>query len=195
MDRRGHLFLMIGPSGSGKTTIIREVTARRPDVQFLPTTTTRPPRPGEKHGRDYFFMSEEEFDQAIARGDFLEWQVIHGYRYGTSRSRLDEAIQSGIFGIFAIDIFGGLEVKRIFGPDATTIFVRPHSTEEIRERLVARGDSKDDIETRMRRVEEELQMADKCDVIVYNDNGRFEEAVKTVIQIIDETMMRSGVGD
>lgn len=191
MSDRGHLYLLIGPSGSGKTTIIREVVARRPDVRFLPTTTTRAPRPGERNGREYYFVNDEEFDQALARGEFLEWKRIHGHRYGTSRSRLEEAVRSGTAGILSVDILGGLEIKRVFGADATTIFVRPHSTQELLERLVGRGDDQDDIEGRLRRAEEEMRMASLCDYVVINDNGHLQDAVEAVLRIIDRTAVRN----
>ena len=93
---RGHLFLLIGPSGSGKTTLIRAACGRIPSLRFIPTTTTRPPRPGEQDGREYFFVSPEEFDGLIARSDLLEWQWVHQNRYGTSRSRFAQAIEEGI---------------------------------------------------------------------------------------------------
>lgn len=188
MNVRGHLFLLIGPSGSGKTSIIREITARRPSIRFIPTTTTRPPRPGERNGREYFFVTDDEFDQAISRGEFLEWKQIHGYRYGTSRSRLEEAVRSGVIGIMSVDITGGLEIKRFFGSAATTIFVRPRSTEDLLVRLAGRGDSQEDIERRMQRALRELQMADHCDAVVVNEQGRLEEAVEAVLAIIDRTI-------
>lgn len=181
----GHVFLLIGPSGVGKTSIIRAVTARCPSVRFLPTTTTRPPRPGERNGREYFFVDDAEFDRAIARGEFLEWKRIHGYRYGTSRARLEEAVRSGVLGILAVDIAGGLEIKRVFGPSATTIFIRPSSTDDLLARLALRGDPKEDIQRRMERAREELRMADRCDAVVVNEQGRLEETVEAVLAIID----------
>lgn len=182
--RRGHLFLLIGPSGSGKTTIIREITRRIPEVRFIPTTTTRPPRPGEVDGREYFFVTEEAFDEADRRGEFLEWQRIHGHRYGTSRVRFEEAIRSGVPAITSVDILGGLQVRRAFPDDSTAIFVRPSATAQLKRRLLCRGDDEDDVTTRLARVERELDLANECDYLVINDDGRLEQAVAAVEEII-----------
>src|SRR5579875_2405372 len=93
--RAGHVFLLIGPSGSGKTTLIQALRRRHPEIGFLPTTTTRPPRPGETDGVEYFFADDAAFDSALAAGDFFEWQPIHGHRYGSSRSRFAAALEDG----------------------------------------------------------------------------------------------------
>ncbi len=182
---RGHLFLLIGPSGSGKTTLIQEVRKVLPAVRFIPTTTTRRPRPGEQHGREYFFASDEEFDALIARRDLLEWQWVHGNRYGTSRQRFEEAIESGVLGITSIDVLGGISVKEAFPGDSTSIFVRPSSPDELRRRLVARGDTPgEDLERRMERVEMEFAQQSRCDAVVTNDDGHLEAALAQLVTIM-----------
>ncbi|MBX6723312.1 MAG: guanylate kinase, partial [Dactylosporangium sp.] len=168
----------------GKTTIIREITRRIPEVRFIPSTTTRPPRPSERHGREYFFMTDDEFDEADRRGEFLEWQRIHGHRYGTSRRRFQEAIDSGTLAITSIDILGGLQVRKAFPHHSTAIFVRPSATAQLKQRLLERGDAEEDIETRMARVQREIDLANECDFLVLNDNGHLAEAVATVEKII-----------
>lgn len=183
---RGHLFLLIGPSGSGKTTLIRAACARIPRLRFIPTTTTRPPRPGEQDGREYFFVRPEEFDRLIARGDLLEWQWVHQNRYGTSRSRFAEAIEGGVLGITSVDILGGIDVKSAFPEDSTAIFVRPTSLDTLRDRLIARGDTAgQDMDVRLSRVEMELQKAAFCDVTLINDDGRLQQAADELCDIVE----------
>ena len=182
---RGHLFLLIGPSGSGKTTLILEVRKVWPAMRFIPTTTTRSPRPGEQHGREYFFASQDEFDSLIERGDLLEWQWVHGNRYGTSRQRFRDAIEGGQIGITSIDVLGGVAVKAAFPEDSTSIFVRPSSPDELRRRLVARGDTPgEDLERRMERVEMEFAQQTRCDAVVTNDDGHLDAAVKQLLAIM-----------
>lgn len=184
---RGHLFLLIGPSGSGKTTLIREVRGRIPSLRFIPTTTTRPPRPGEQDGREYFFVSSDEFDALIARSDLLEWQWVHGNRYGTSRSRFVEALEDGLLGITSIDILGGIDVKAAFGDDCTAIFVRPSSLDALRTRLIGRGDQEgEDMDMRLERAEMELREASRCDHTLINDDGRLSEAADALTEIVEK---------
>ncbi len=185
MPKRGHLFLLIGPSGSGKTTLIHEVRERTPLVRFIPTTTTRAPRPTEENGREYFFVSEAEFDQLIQRGDLLEWQWVHGNRYGTSRRRFADVIAQGLLGITSIDVLGGVAVKTAFPLDSTSIFVRPSSLEELRRRLTARGDTADeDMDRRLARAEMEIAQASACDEVLINDDGRLQEAADRLMGIM-----------
>ena len=189
---RGHIFLLIGPSGSGKTTLIQEVRKVEPAVRFIPTTTTRKPRPGEQHGREYFFASDEEFDALIARGDLLEWQWVHGNRYGTSRQRFEEAIEGGVLGITSIDVLGGIAVKAAFPENSTSIFVRPSSPEELRRRLVARGDTPgEDLERRLERVEMEFGQQSRCDAVVTNDNGQLAAALAQLLDIMQPHLAES----
>jgi guanylate kinase len=180
---RGHLFLLIGPSGSGKTTLIQEMCRRYPELKFLPTVTTRPPRPHEVNGREYDFVTHEEFDALIRDGALLEWQEIHGNLYGTSRRRLAQAVADGTLGITSVDVLGGVRVKSAFGEDSTAIFVRPSSVAELRERLLRRG-SADDIDVRLARVEMELAQAGQSDFTVVNDNGRLDQAVEQLEGIL-----------
>lgn len=193
MPKRGHLFLLIGPSGSGKTTLIQEVRRRTPLVRFIPTTTTRSPRPGEENGREYFFVTAAEFDQLIQHGDLLEWQWVHGQRYGTSRRRFADAIGQSLLGITSIDVLGGVAVKAAFPLDSTSIFVRPSSLEELQRRLIARGDTVgEDMDRRLARAEMELKQATGCDEVLVNDNGRLDEAAARLMQIMDPWLRPDG---
>jgi guanylate kinase len=169
--RAGHIFLLIGPSGSGKTTLIQALRRRHPEIGFLPTTTTRPPRRGERDGVEYYFIDDSTFDRALSAGDFFEWQPIHGHRYGSSRSRFAAALDSGRLGITSLDILGGLAVKAALGDQTTTVFVRPSSLAVLRQRLLGRGDTDgEDLERRLQRAEMELAQAARCDYILVNDD-------------------------
>lgn len=182
---RGHLFLLIGPSGSGKTTLIQQMCERFADLRFLPTTTTRPPREHEVNGREYDFVDPTEFDHLIETGALLEWQEIHGNRYGTSRLRLGGAIEDGIMGITSVDVLGGIHVKEAFPADSTAIFVRPSSVDELRERLMRRtGADASDIDVRLARVAMELAQAGESDYTVINDNGRLAQATDALAEIL-----------
>jgi guanylate kinase len=182
---RGHLFLLIGPSGSGKTTLIQEMCRRFAMLRFLPTVTTRAPRSHEVNGREYDFVSAPEFEALIRDGALLEWQEIHGNWYGTSRLRIADAIDRGVFGITSVDVLGGTRVRAAFPADSTAIFVRPSSVAELRERLLARGGaSQDDIEVRLARVEMEMAQAGQSDYTVVNDNGRLSQAADHLSDIL-----------
>lgn len=181
----GHIFLLIGPSGSGKTTLIKEVSRTLPNVEFIPTTTTRPPRPSEVNGKDYFFVSDEEFDRLVQEDKFFEWQQIHGNRYGTPKSRLLEKLAVNGVGIMSVDIVGGLKIRRALPDTSTAIFIRPSSIEDLVERLHSRpGSIKQDTVTRLQRAKEELALGDQCDFTVINDNGHLITAVSQLLQII-----------
>lgn len=184
MSAKGHLFLLTGPSGSGKTTIIGELLERIPELRFVPTTTTRRPRPGEEDGVHYWFISEQAFIRQEEAGEFLEWKVIHGNRYGTSKKRLGKAIEQGVLGIMSVDILGGMEIRKFFPPASTAIFVRPSSAEDLRRRLEARGDPGEEIAVRLRRVDMELNRAQECDFVVINEQGRLKQAVDDIEAII-----------
>lgn len=185
MAGRGHLFLLIGPSGSGKTTLIQEMCERFAALRFLPTVTTRLPREHEVNGREYDFASPREFDAMIVSGALLEWQEIHGNRYGTSRVRLAGAVDAGIMGITSVDVLGGTRVKEAFHQDSTAIFVRPSSVTELRDRLVRRtGADASDVDVRLARVEMELAQAGQCDYTVVNDNGRLAQAADALAEIL-----------
>ncbi|HVB10392.1 MAG TPA: guanylate kinase [Bacillota bacterium] len=184
MGSPGHVFLLIGPSGSGKTTLIHALRRRQPQVRFLPTTTTRPPRPGERDGVEYHFSDDADFDRALAAGDFFEWQPIHGHRYGSSKSRLEAALSEGRVGITSLDILGGLAVKGALGERATTIFVRPSSLAVLRERLLLRGDTDgQDLERRLQRAEMEIAQAARCDFILINND--LEAALDQLTRIVE----------
>ena len=154
----GKLVIFSAPSGSGKTTIVRELLQRFPRLEFSVSATSRAPRGKERNGVDYFFLSPEEFRQAVQEDKFVEWEEVYsGTCYGTLRSEMERIWQKGNVIVFDVDVIGGLNLKRIFGDRACAIFIMPPSIETLRERLVKQGtDSPETIECRVAKAEFEL---------------------------------------
>jgi|GEM_PF-115853 len=169
---RGHVYLLVGPSGGGKTSLIHRVTVDEGGgFCFIPSTTSRPPRPGERDGTDYHFADDAAFDRLIAEGDFLEWQRVHGYRYGSSRRRLEAVVSEGCCGVTSADILGAFKIKAAMPADVTTVFVTPSSRDALRQRILARSPlSPAELERRLGRVEMEMRLAHACDRLILNDD-------------------------
>ena len=180
--RKPVLVVISGPSGVGKTTIIKAVLARRKDLIFSVSCTTRPKRPGEVHGKDYFLITEEEFKGMIERGEFLEWATVHGHLYGTPRRFVEEAFNKGKSVLLDIDVQGALKVMETF-KDGVFIFVAPPSLEALKERLKKRGT--EDQESIRRRLEDatwELKHIDKFQYLIVNED--LDEAIYDLDSII-----------
>ncbi len=172
MTRKGNpqLVVLSAPSGAGKTTICKKLVERNPDFRISVSATTRPPRPGEVNGVDYYFISPEEFQQKIARGEFLEYENVHGNYYGTLRETVEELLDNGFTVLFDIDVNGALKIKQQY-PDAILIFIRPPSLEELKRRLRKRKTERpEEIEKRLQRLPEEYQKAVFFDYEVVNDD-------------------------
>lgn len=188
---QGMLILISGPSGSGKGTVCSRLINNCPELglKISVSATTRPPRPGEVNGRDYFFVSREEFERLIGEGGFLEWAPIYGWLYGTPAAPVREALARGENVILEIDVQGGLQIKERF-PGAVLIFLIPPSRGELRARLSGRGtDSRQEIEKRMIWVDAEMGMMSGYDYILVND--RLEEAVSRVRCILEAERSRA----
>src|SRR5829696_3463206 len=175
MDYPGNLFVVAAPSGAGKSSLVNALLELDAQVQPSVSHTTRPPRGQEKHGREYFFVPEGEFDQMVLADAFVEWAHVHGRRYGTSKKMIEDRITHGHDVILEIDWQGALQIKRIF-TNAVLIFVLPPSWEELRSRLQRRGeDSPEDIELRLRNAAEELAQVREFDFVIINE--LFERAL------------------
>jgi guanylate kinase len=164
------VFVITGPSGVGKGTLIRRLLARVPALELSVSATTRPPRPGEHAGVDYHFLSDAQFDERIAAGDFLEHASYSGNRYGTLRSELERRLGEGVPIVLEIEVQGARQVRAAM-PEAVAVFIAPPSPEALRERLVGRGtDTPDQIAVRMRTAQEELSARDEFAHVIVNDD-------------------------
>jgi guanylate kinase len=176
-------IILASPSGGGKTTIAQQLLSTREDVGYSVSCTTRPPRPGEAEGRDYYFMDPARFSQRQSKGEFAESATVHGHLYGTLRSEVERVLGSGRNVIMDIDVQGTQQFIRAF-PDSMLIFVLPPSAKAMIERLEARGT--EDVEALIRRFQsakDELKAIDLYDYVVVND--KLESAVSAVADIID----------
>lgn len=169
-DPKGNLFIVSGPSGAGKGTLVRALMARMPGLWLSVSATTRKPRPGEIEGTHYFFLDEQSFEDKIAQGGFLEWAEVHGNRYGTLRSVVEEKIDQNVQVILEIDPQGAQLVKRV-RPDSILIFVEAPSIDELKNRLVSRGsETPEEIDVRMATALREMELAGTYDHVVMNDD-------------------------
>ncbi len=181
--RRGNLFIVSGPSGAGKGTLVKELLGRVPDVWISVSVTTRPPRPGEEEGRDYFFLSDEEFDSLQKGGGLLEWAEVHGSRYGTPRAEVEARVAQGKQVILEIDPQGAMQVTKL-EPDSVLVFVMAPSMDELRRRLEARGsETEDQVNLRLTNAEKELLFAEQYGHVVINDD--IARAADELAAIID----------
>ena len=162
----GRLFVIAGPSGVGKDTLIRQAVGRWPFYLSV-SATTRPPRPGEVDGRDYIFITDEDFDAWLEEDRFLEWNQHFDRRYGTPLHAVEEQRQAGVDVVLEIEVEGARQVKDR-APDAVFIFIEPPSLDALRQRLTQRGDTSD-VEERMARAERELALAPEYDHRIVND--------------------------
>jgi len=175
--------ILSSPSGGGKTTIRRQLLARRQDLGYSVSCTTRAPRPGEVEGRDYYFLSRAEFERKRDRGEFAESAQVHGNMYGTLRAEVERVLGQGQHVIMDIDVQGAQQFTRAF-PMSVTIFVLPPSADVLLERLRQRQtESKDELVRRLQSALQELQAVDLYQYIVVNDD--LEKAVYNVEAIID----------
>ena len=167
----GKLIIFSAPSGSGKTTIVRELLRRIPQLEFSISATSRAPRGTERDGVDYYFLSPDEFRRAVDEERFVEWEEVYaGTCYGTLRSELDRIWGKGHTILFDVDVLGGINLKRIFGADACSVFIMPPSIEELERRLELRGtDAPEVIAKRVAKAEFELTKAPEFDHVVVND--------------------------
>ena len=180
----GKLVIFSAPSGSGKTTIVRELLKRFDCFEFSISATSRNPRGQEQNGVDYYFLSNEEFRARVERDEFVEWEEVYqGTCYGTLKSEMERIWAKGNIILFDVDVMGGINLKRIFGDDACSVFVMPPSVEELERRLRGRGtDSEEVILKRIAKAEFELSKSSEFDHVVINDN--LEIAVAEVVNII-----------
>ena len=182
----GKVLIFSAPSGSGKSTLINHLLTIGLPLGFSISATSRAPRGKEQNGVEYYFLSEAEFRAKIANNEFVEYEEVYGGSlYGTLRSEVQRIWDEGKVIVFDVDVVGGLNIKKIFGADALSIFIQPPSEAELRSRLEGRGtDTAEKIEQRLAKAQRELSYASKFDKIVVND--KLEQAKADVEQIVRE---------
>jgi guanylate kinase len=179
---KGNLIIVSAPSGAGKTTLVSQVAARDPRVRPSVSFTSRPPREGEANGLHYHFVSREEFESMIVRGELLEWAEVYGNLYGTSRTLVERLREEGFDVILTIDVQGA-EIARDLFPDAVGIFILPPSFEAMTGRLNVRGaNGQQDLRVRLKNARAEIDERDKYDYLVVNDD--LELAVAEIAAIL-----------
>ncbi|MCX6140002.1 MAG: guanylate kinase [Candidatus Kapabacteria bacterium] len=171
MSSKKHLIVLSAPSGAGKTTVARHLLKSFAFLRFSVSATTRLIRAGEEHGRDYFFLSRDEFKKAIEHHDLIEYEEIFGNYYGTMKSVVSEAIARGEFLVFDVDVKGALSLRVAFHDDTLLIFIAPPSREVLAERLRSRHtESEEQIDLRLARAEMEMGHQDRFDQILVNED-------------------------
>ncbi|MBQ8675124.1 MAG: guanylate kinase [Bacteroidaceae bacterium] len=183
--KRGRLLIFAAPSGAGKSTLVQYVMSQGLNTHFSISTTTRAPRGTEQHGKEYYFVSIDEFNEHIRRGDFVEFEEVYtGRFYGTLKSEVESRLEAGQNVVFDVDVNGGMNIKRQYSDQALSIFIMPPSIDELRNRLVHRAtDAPEVIEQRIQRAEYEISQARNFDRIVVNDDlDRAKQEVLTIVK-------------
>lgn len=188
------VIIFSAPSGSGKTTLVKHALETISELQFSISCTTRQPRGSEVHTVDYHFLSPDEFRQKIAEGAFVEYEEVYTDKYyGTLKSEVEKIWNTGKVVIFDVDVKGGISLKKYFGEQALSIFIKPPSIEELERRLISRNtDDAETIRIRIEKSEEEMSYADQFDTIVVNDD--LEKAKKETELLIRNFIASSEAG-
>ncbi|WP_421775408.1 guanylate kinase [Gracilimonas sp.] len=188
--KKGKVIILVAPSGGGKTTLARRLFKEFEDLKFSVSATTRPAREGEIDGKHYYFLSEADFDQKKADGEFLEWEEFYrGKKYGTLRSEVDKKLNSGYFVLLDIEVKGAVNIKKIYGDESLSLFIKPPSIDVLKQRLLARGTEDDEtLALRLERAKEELTYADQFDQVIINDNldTAYAEVKKAVVEFMNQ---------
>ena len=184
LERQPLLIVISGPAGVGKDSLIQRMMERGYPVHFVVTATDRPPRPGEVHGVDYFFLTTEEFLRMEREGELLEHAIVYGQYKGVPKQQIRKALASGKDVIMRVDVQGAATIRRMV-PEATMIFMTTFSEEELEKRLCARGgDSPEQLEKRLAIAREEMKWLPEFDYVVVNRNGELDQAVDDVAAIV-----------
>ncbi len=188
MDHPGNLYVIAAPSGAGKSTLVKALLAQDARLQLSVSHTTRSPRGQEQNGREYYFVSPAAFDAMVQANAFVEWAHVHSHRYGTSRQAIVDKIRAGADIVLEIDYQGAMQIKKLF-PDAVTIFILPPSWEELRARLVKRGeDATEVIALRLDNATTEVAQAPNFDFVIIND--LFERALADLQLVVNAQRLR-----
>lgn len=191
MEFQGKCIIFSAPSGAGKTTIVHHLLSQMKELEFSISATSRKKREGEINGKDYHFLSAEEFKSAINQEKFVEWEEVYSNNfYGTLKSEMKRIWDKEKHVIFDVDVLGGIKLKSIFGEKAFSIFVQPPSVKELENRLRNRGtETEESIYRRVGKANEEMKSADKFDYLLVNDN--LEKAKKEAILAVQSFLQNS----
>lgn len=181
---RHKLVLFCGPSGSGKTTIVHHLMEVFPTMRFSISATTRPARANEVHGKDYYFLSPEEFRARVEKGEFLEWEEVYVDRYyGTLKSEVERILNDEHIALFDVDVEGGLQIRKHFKRQLLDVFVMPPSVDDLHKRLVARAtESEDSLMKRLAKAEKEMQYAFQFNNVIVNTV--LEDAKREAVDLV-----------
>ncbi|MDB2415152.1 guanylate kinase [Rickettsiales bacterium] len=189
LKRRGFMFVLSSPSGAGKTTLSRLLKQHDNNLVMSISSTTRQARPNEKHGEDYFFIDEKEFEEKIDQKFFYEYAEVFGNYYGTPRKKVEDSLENGTDVLFDIDWQGTRRLTSKARDDIVSIFILPPSLKELERRLVARGqDNKEVIERRMARASDEISHWDEYDHVIINDN--LDASLQSILYILKAERLR-----
>mgnify|MGYP006274864453 CR=1 FL=1 len=182
--KQGKLLIISAPSGSGKTTLVKYLMQTLENLEFSISATSRKPRGQEKDTIDYYFLSDDEFKTKVGNNEFVEWEEVYENRfYGTLKSEVDRIRNEGKTVVFDVDVIGGLNIKKLYGKEALSIFIQPPSIEELKNRLSVRGtDSQSEIKRRVNKAEQEMEYASHFDQIIINDD--LEKAQKEIVKVV-----------
>jgi guanylate kinase len=185
----GKLIIFSAPSGAGKTTIVKALLQSQLNLEFSISAASREKRPKEVHGKDYYFISADEFRKKIASNEFLEWEEVYKDQfYGTLKSEVERIWSNGHHVIFDVDVIGGLNIKKFYGDKALAIFVMPPSVEELENRLRKRStENEENLKKRIDKALQELTFAPKFDRIIVNDT--LENAIKEAKELVENFLI------
>jgi len=188
LSKRGKVIALAAPSGGGKSTMAKRLLKEFPDLTFSVSATTRSSRKGEVDGKDYHFLSKEEFQKKIDTGEFLEWEEFYkGTRYGTLKSDVEYQLNKGYFILLDIDVLGALSIKNIYRDEALTLFILPPSLQILEKRLRNRDtETEETLKTRLERAKKEISYSNKFDSVVVNDD--LETAYSEIKQAVNHFM-------
>ncbi len=186
----GKLFIFSAPSGAGKTTIVKQLLVHNPLLEFSISATSRTMREGEENGKDYYFLSADEFRNKIENNEFLEWEEVYDNQYyGTLKSELERIWAKAHHVVFDVDVVGGLNIKNAYSERALSVFVMPPTPETLKDRLQNRcTETEESIKKRLDKAHWELGFADKFDVVLINDN--LEDSVVKAIEIVENFIQK-----
>ena len=166
-----NIIVISAPSGAGKTTLCSELQRRKPHIKFSVSCTTRPKRKHEVDGVNYHFLSDQEFTEKVQNNEFVEYENVHGYLYGTLRKTLEDALAQQEMVLFDVDVNGAMAIKKNYSDNTYTIFILPPSLDDLKKRLIQRGsETEERIDKRLERTAQEMEYKDKFDACIINDD-------------------------